>query len=144
MPTRKKDMLESYNKWKSRDPPTFLVREVTDPTLIHDATENESGDLANAYGEPENLMLETEDELCNTMITLGHELAANVGEPEPHDVGESEPQETPTMQTNDVVTTMLELGHKEVDEYEAFTNVDDALNTHPNVIDAMLQLGKSS
>ena len=118
--------------------PTFLVQEVTDPNLIHEATENESGDLVNAYGEPKNPMLETEDELYDIMITLGHELASNVGEPEPHDVGESEPQETPTMQTNDVVTTMLELGHKEVDEYEAFTNIDDALNTRPNVIDAML------
>ena len=72
--------------------PTFLVQEVTDPNLIHDATENESGNLANAYGKSENPMIETEDELYDTMINLGHELVSNVGEPEPHDVGESEPQ----------------------------------------------------
>ena len=88
MPTRKKDMLEAYNKWKDRPPPTFHVHEVAqinrnegpvpeDPILMHDATENENGDLANTYGELEIEMPYTNNELNDMMTALEHERASN-------------------------------------------------------------------
>ena len=64
MPTWKQDMLEAYEKWKHREPPTFNTQESVREEKVVASEDEEAADMDN--------------DVLEVMLALGRGVAVNV------------------------------------------------------------------